>query len=188
MPAGELALLFADYPQACAQELWKNASESFTGYFLSFSLFMCGGIQYQGNKIYFPQPGAKLPIKLRHGDVVWVLWGKRQNEGPGKFPNGGWARLDSIKAGKWKPWHPRPVLIPADSFMEKDNEKRSHWLALESGMMIQALLAERGGEKRVYVVTEETPLEYRWIHDRWPRLVRVAEIVPTSGNQESRAR
>lgn len=146
---------------------------------------MCGGIEYQGNKIYFPQPEAKLPIKLRHGDVVWVLWGKRQNEGPGKFPNGGWARLDSIKAGKWKPWHPRPVLIPADSFMEKDNEKKSHWIVLESGMMIQALLAERGGEKRVYVVTEETPKDYQWIHDRWPRLVRVADIAQ-SGNHEPR--
>ncbi|WP_176969750.1 hypothetical protein [Nitrosomonas sp. Nm33] len=40
--------------------------------------------------------------------------------------------------GKWKPWHPRPVLIPADSFMEKDHAP-----------------------------------QYHWIHDRWPRLVKL---------------
>ena len=36
-----------------------------------------------------------------------------------------------------------------------------------------ALLAERKGESRVYVVTEDTPPEYSWIHDRWPRLRKV---------------
>ncbi|SFM43505.1 hypothetical protein [Nitrosomonas communis] len=136
---------------------------------------MCGGIEYQNHKIYFPQPNPKLPVLLRHGGVIWVRWGKRQNEGPGKFPNGGWARLDSIKAGKWKPWHPRPVLIPADSFLEKDHDEQSHWVNLESGMFVQALLAERNDEHRVYIVTEETPPQYHWIHDRWPRLVRLPD-------------
>jgi putative SOS response-associated peptidase YedK len=136
---------------------------------------MCGGIQYQNQKIYFPQPNAKLPVMLRHGGVIWVLWGKRVNEGPGKFPNGGWARLDSIKVGKWKPWHPKPALIPADCFLEKDHDKKSHWITLESGMFIQALLAERNDEHRVYIVTEETPPQYHWIHDRWPRLVRLSD-------------
>ena len=42
-------------------------------------------------------------------------------------------------------------------------------------MAIQALLAERDGEQRVYVVTEETPHEYHWIHDRWPRLRRLSD-------------
>jgi len=42
-------------------------------------------------------------------------------------------------------------------------------------MAIQALLAERGGEQRVYVVTQETPSEYHWIHDRWPRLIKVSD-------------
>ncbi|SDX27279.1 hypothetical protein SAMN05421882_11322 [Nitrosomonas communis] len=90
---------------------------------------------------------------LRYGGVIWVLWGKRQNEGPGKFPNGGWARLDSIKAGKWKPWHPRPVLIPADRFLEKNHDKQFYWIKLESGMLIQALLAERNDEHRVSILS-----------------------------------
>ncbi len=84
--------------------------------------------------------------------------------------------MDSIKAGKWKPWHPRPVLIAADQFMEKDHDDQSHWIPLDKRMAIQGLLAERKEEKRVYVVTMDTPPEYAWIqHDRWPRLVRLAD-------------
>lgn len=135
---------------------------------------MCGGIEYQHNKIYFPQPDARLPVRLRHGGVTWVTWGRREKEAIGIFPNGGWARLDSIKNGKWKPWHPRPVLIPADSFMEKDHEEQSHWFPLDISMAIQGLLAERKGEKRVYVVTINSPPDYHWIHDRWPRLVKLS--------------
>ncbi|SEM77711.1 hypothetical protein SAMN05216325_10297 [Nitrosomonas marina] len=137
---------------------------------------MCGGIQYQDQKIHFPQPDAKLPLLLRSGGVTWVTWGNRKKEANRKFPNGGWARLDSIKAGKWKPWHPRPVLIVADQFMEKDYDEQSHWIELDKTLVIQGLLAERTKEQkieqRVYVVTTETPPEYAWIHDRWPRLVK----------------
>ncbi|MER2513052.1 MAG: hypothetical protein ABTQ25_11685 [Nitrosomonas ureae] len=57
--------------------------------------------------------------------------------------------------------------------MEKDHEKQSHWFNLASGMAMQALRAERDGEQRVYVVTEETPSEYDWIHDRWLKLRKV---------------
>jgi len=60
---------------------------------------MCGGIEYQDHKIFFPQADAKLPVKLRNGGVTWVIWGRRKEES-NRFPNGGWARLDSIKMGK----------------------------------------------------------------------------------------
>lgn len=135
---------------------------------------MCGGIEYQGEKVYFPQSEARLPVRLRNGNVTWITWGRREKEAVGKFPNGGWARLSSIKNGKWKPWRPKPVLIAADLFMEKDREKQSHWIPLDICMVIQGLLAERNGEQRVYVVTVKTPPEHAWIHDRWPRLVRLA--------------
>lgn len=48
------------------------------------------------------------------------------------------------------------------------------------GHYIQALLAERFGEQRVNVVTEEAPPEYHWIHDRWPRLRRLSAPEPES--------
>ncbi|PTN09675.1 hypothetical protein [Nitrosomonas aestuarii] len=133
---------------------------------------MCGGIEYQGEKIYFPNPQARLPVRNRSGDVTW---GNRKQEANSNFPNGGWARLNSIYAGKWKPWHPRPVLIAADQFMEKDQDAQSHWIPLDQRMVIQGLLAERKKEQRVYVVTIDTPPEYAWIHDRWPRLLRLKQ-------------
>ena len=56
--------------------------------------------------------------------------GKPKEEIDKYFINGGWARLDSIKAGKWEYCHPKPVLIPVQSFMEKDLDKKSHWFAV----------------------------------------------------------
>jgi len=46
---------------------------------------MCGGIEYQGEKIYFPQPSARLPVRLRDGRVTWIAWGKRKDEATGNF-------------------------------------------------------------------------------------------------------
>jgi len=69
---------------------------------------MCGGIEYHGDKIYFPNPQARLPVRLHSGNVTWFTWDNRKKEVNRNFPNGGWARLDSIYTGKWKPWHPKP--------------------------------------------------------------------------------
>ena len=124
---------------------------------------MCDGIEYQDRKCYFPQSDARLPVRLRHGGVTWKSWGRRKEETIGIFPNGGWARLDSIKNGKWRPWHPRPVLIPADSFMEKDHEEQSHWFPLDTSMTIQGLLAERKGEHRVYVSSSRNIVGQDWL-------------------------
>ena len=48
-------------------------------------MVMCGGIEYQDQKIYFPQPGACLPVRLRDGHVTWIAWGRRKDEAIGKF-------------------------------------------------------------------------------------------------------
>ena len=60
-------------------------------------------------------------------------------------------------------------------FMEKDHDNQSPWVPLDTRMAIQGLLAERDDEMRVYVVTIDTPPEYAWIHDLWPRLVRLKD-------------
>ncbi len=136
---------------------------------------MCGGVEYQGKhgemtRIYFPNPAATLPVKLRSGAILWVPWGRRREQ-VGRLPQGGWARLDSIHAGKWERHQPRPVIIPALRFMEKDENKNTHWFKVPAGAGLQGLLAADGDINRVYVVTVETPPEYAYIHDRWPRLV-----------------
>lgn len=59
--------------------------------------------------------------------------------------------------------------------MEKDHKDQSHWFPLAENMAIQGLLTEQDNESRVYVVTVPPPIEYSWIHDRWPRLVKLSK-------------
>src|SRR5665647_449509 len=121
---------------------------------------MCGGIKYtdQQNKawtVYFPSPKAALPVIKKDGGIDWVKWGKRKEEDVRFFPNGGWARLDSIKLGKWDRYNPMPVLLPINWFMEKDHEKKSHWFEAKPDEVIQGLLSTHDDEARVYVVTTD---------------------------------
>ena len=143
---------------------------------------MCGGVKYTDKsgkewKVYFPSPKAALPVLKKDGEVDWVTWGKRKEEVDRFFALGGWARLDSVQAGKWQRFHPRPVLLPVQSFMEKDHERQSHWIDVPQGQLIQGLLATHEDQARVYVITTDTPAECHWIHDRWPRLVNRSGVV-----------
>lgn len=134
---------------------------------------MCGGASYTHNgehmRVYFPNPKAKLPVITKESDTKLILWGRRKGQS-GKLPLGGWARLDSIHAGIWDRWFPKPVKIPVQSFMEKDHEGKSHWFDLVKGQWVQGLVAVEKQEQRLYVVTIEPELEHS-IHDRWPRVM-----------------
>lgn len=134
---------------------------------------MCGGVRFstkgKETKVYFPNPQAQLPILLKNMDVVLTPWGRREQQA-GKLPLGGWARHDSILAGKWDYANPRPVKIVVDAFMDKDKYKVSHWFTMEPGTYIQGLIARLNNECRVYVVTIEP--DFKTIHDRWPRIIK----------------
>jgi hypothetical protein len=134
---------------------------------------MCGGVLYnyknKAIKTFFPNPKAKLPILQKTGGVILLTWGRRKNE-IGDLPIGGWARLESIKTGKWDKYHPKPVKIPLTQFMEKDLEGTSHWFELVTGQVLQGLLATHNQEQRVYVVTI-VPQHEKAIHDRWPKII-----------------
>jgi hypothetical protein len=134
---------------------------------------MCGGVYYsihdQDIRMYFPNPKAQLPVKIRSGGIITLAWGRRRQQA-GTLPLGGWAHLDSIYAGRWDCWFPVAVKIPVKSFMEKDLEGHSHWYDLTKGQWIQGLVARHRQERRVYVVTIEPELTEA-IHDRWPRIM-----------------
>lgn len=134
---------------------------------------MCGGVLYQHEeqeiRTFFPHPRARLPVVQRHGGSRLVVWGRRREEN-GNLPLGGWARLESIKAGRWSRWQPRPVRLSLSAFMEKDIQGQSHWFPLIAGQWVQGLLARQGEEQRVYVVTI-TPQMPDAVHERWPRIV-----------------
>jgi len=138
---------------------------------------MCGGAKYiepSGKewKVYFPSPKAALPV-VRPDGVEWVKWGKRREEQAPGFVLGGWARIDSVEAGKWDKYQPDRVHLAIQAFMEKDAARTSHWIAVPPGKAVDALIISCNYERRLYVVTEATPPEYSWVHDRWPRLVEI---------------
>ena len=138
---------------------------------------MCGGVIYTLNnkkeRIFFPNPYARLPVRMRDGSEQLLIWGRRKEQ-PGQLPQGGWARLDSIRQGKWQRFNPVAVKIVVEQFMEKDQQKQSHWFSLEPGQFIQGLVARLADEQRVYVVTtqfEKSSETDILIHERWPRVI-----------------
>jgi hypothetical protein len=145
---------------------------------------MCGGARYideQGKdwKIYFPSPKAALPVRRGAGGIEWVKWGRRkEDQGATGFVQGGWARYDSIVAGKWDGYNPERVELAVIAFMEKDAARVSHWIDVPTGSAIEALIVKARDEARLYVVTEDTPPAYAWVHDRWPRLIQTNAEVP----------
>jgi len=104
---------------------------------------MCGGVYYSLNdgdvRFYFPNPKARLPVRMRSGSTQLLGWGRRPDQA-GKLPLGGWARLDGIYEGRWDRWFPIPVKVPVKSFMEQDIEGRSRWYDLTRGQWIQGLV------------------------------------------------
>jgi hypothetical protein len=134
---------------------------------------MCGGVYYTVNgrdvRVYFPNPGAMLPVRTRQGGTELLAWGRRHDQS-GELPPGGWARLDTIYSGRWDRWFPVPVKLLLKSFMEKDFEGHSHWYDLTRGQWIQGLVARYRHERRVYVVTIEPELPDA-VHERWPRIM-----------------
>ncbi len=134
---------------------------------------MCSGVYYiidgEEARTYFPNPKACLPVKKRSGSIELLPWGRRKTQA-GHLPLGGWARLDSIYAGRWDKWFPTPVKLMASQFMEKDIEGHSHWFDITSGKWIQGLVAHYNKERRVYVVTI-TPEREDAVHERWPRIL-----------------
>ena len=137
---------------------------------------MCGGVnfEYEGEvlKSFFPNPKAQLPLLKRNGEIMLMGWGRREKQ-EGKLPTTGWARLDSIYAGRWDKYFPIPVRIPVLRFMEKNYEGVSKWYDLIPSNCIQGLVAREGNEMRVYVVTVEAELSERDYHDRMPRLINM---------------
>ena len=117
----------------------------------------------------FDNPRARLPVRQRKGGALLFTWGRRPRQ-RGALPSGGWARLESIRAGEWDQWFPRPVKLPLQRFAERDGLGEVRWFEVTRGRWIQGLLAREGEERRVYVVTL-TPTRLDATCDRWPRIM-----------------
>lgn len=132
---------------------------------------MCSGIELQGEMHLWADPEVRLPALLRNGGLSWLRWGERHGTKDSPFHHGPCARLESIQSNKWDHFAPRPVKIPVDRYMERDQKGRPYWVKVEPGQFLQGMIATVGGDQRIYVVTVETPPEFAHVQPRWPRVL-----------------
>lgn len=102
-------------------------------------------------------------LPVREGEHIrFYDWGNR--DGKLDLPKTGWARWESLQAGKWNHLKPQFVRIPASKGCDK-----KVWFDVHQD--IQGVLVEWRGEKRVYLVTEAATSEYQQLtgHDRMPK-------------------
>ena len=104
-----------------------------------------------------------LPIR-KGNEICFIDWGNRDEKL--RLPKTGWARLESLLEKKWDHLKPKVVLIPAQRGCEK-----KVWFDLTAD--IKAVLVQKNGVKRVYMITEATKPEYKELtkHERMPRLM-----------------
>jgi len=146
---------------------------------------MCGGVGYKTKNIpdvelkkyysqelidrfkhegrvesFFWHEQASLPIR-RGEKIQLMLWGNKNKEL--KLPSTGWARIESIKNGKWDYLHPDEV----DILVDKGYEKKT-WFDFKNGT--KGLIVKKGDEERVYMITKEASREYKdeTSHNREP--------------------
>lgn len=131
---------------------------------------MCSGIEYLDALITWQNEPVKLPVRLRNGDITWIRWGELHGR-QSSFVHGPCARLDSIQSGKWDRFQPHPVKIPLARYMERDSRGAPVWIKVNPDQHLQGLIATWQGEQRIYVVTVETPKNFRHMQPRWPRLL-----------------
>lgn len=104
-----------------------------------------------------------LPV-IEGGQINLYDWGNRdKNIG---LPKTGWAKDESLRAGKWDSLKPQDVTIAAEKGCEK-----GVWFETPGG--ISGIKVTEGKEERVYMVTKTASEGYRQKtgHDREPKII-----------------
>lgn len=145
---------------------------------------MCGGMQFKLRRpqvgglglleaeeevirVLFPNPKAAIPMD--ETGSAWLPWGRR-SEQPGDWPEGGWARAESLAKTYWTRWAPKEILLRPERWMEKDPSRKSHWFDLDGAIRAIRLLKAPGTP--IYVVTIPSPPDFMDIHARMPEIVK----------------
>ncbi|MCU0679599.1 MAG: hypothetical protein MUC28_04120 [Planctomycetes bacterium] len=128
----------------------KNISDEELGKYYSPELvkrFKTGG----RIESFFWHKNAVLPVKTKQGTQLKIWGNKDENI---KLPKTGWAKSESLAAGKWDYLRPEPADIPVDAGYEKKT-----WFDLPQGA--KGIVVKRGREERVYMITKEASEEYK---------------------------
>jgi len=109
--------------------------------------------------IFFFSKKPFLPIQ-RDDRIDLVTWGNRDKNFA--LPQTGWARQESVEAGKWDYLKLQKVEIPARMGYEK-----GVWFKVDG---IGGVEIKSGRDKRVYMLTQKASPRYRKLtgHDREP--------------------
>ena len=101
-----------------------------------------------------------LPVEEK-GNIKLMDWGNRDKTSP--FPQTGWARVNSLKKGKWNYLKPEKVKIPVDRGFEK-----GVWFDFKAGT--EGVILQKDQDRRVYMMTENASSEYlaKTKHPRMP--------------------
>src|SRR3990167_7131229 len=119
----------------------------------------------RNGEIIFAYWDKRPMLPIRQGNAIRFMdWGNRDKNL--SLPHTGWARLESLLEKKWDHLKPKIVLIPAQRGCEK-----KVWFDLTAD--IKAVLVQKNGVERVYMITEATTPEYKELtkHERMPRLM-----------------
>src|SRR5262245_14518824 len=96
----------------------------------------------QVRSLYWQRGGEPVLPVLTQGEdgepdlYELLLWGNRNKEV--SLPETGWARLNSITAGKWDYLKPEQVMIPVTFGVEK-----GRWFKIDNGL--EGVTVQRGG-------------------------------------------
>lgn len=114
-----------------------------------------------GAECFFWDKRPVLPV-VCDGRVKLKDWGNRDKKL--YLPITGWAKKESVDAGRWEKYKPKLVDIPAKRGFEK-----GVWFDFKDAKTSGLLVGKKDAE-RVYIITKKADNEYRKItgHDRMP--------------------
>lgn len=103
-----------------------------------------------------------LPV-WKDSEFLIIEWGNRGNK-LSRLPQTGWAKTESIEAGKWKYLKPEPVKIPALFGLEQ-----GVWFHIKEGME-GILVNDEKGKPHVYMLSQPASHYYQVMtrHERMP--------------------
>jgi hypothetical protein len=139
---------------------WDKISKDELKQFLSPEEFEKAS-KKDGFESYFWQKEPLLPVE-DNGEIHLRRWGNRSSEI--NLPKTGWAKQESIDAGKWAHLNPKFIKIPAKRGIEK-----GVWFDIKSGGL-QGVLVHKDQEERVYMITKPAEDDYQNLtsHNRQP--------------------
>lgn len=116
-------------------------------------------------RFHYRDRAPLLPV-WRESEFLILPWGNRDDK-QSRLPKTGWARTESVEAGKWQYLRPEAVEIPALFGLE-----RGVWFHIPEGLK-GILVHDEARRPHVYLLTQSASHYYQVMtrHDRMPVFV-----------------